>query len=570
MIKSFRIQNLATIEDIQLDLDRGFSILTGETGAGKSIIIDGIRLVLGEKGSADIIRTGKKETSIEAVFRVVRQTPELRAYASEPEGEVLIQRKIPESGSGRTYINGVLVPLKKLRSLRDDLVDIYGQNDHIFLQRVENQLDYLDVFGETSDLHHQVAQTARNLKRLLRQKRELESQEKERERRLDFLNFQIQEIEKAHLHPHEEEDLHQERNILKNTEKIRVLVEEALDLSSEKEPSLIALISRLQRTVEQLATFDECFAPAREALAQAAIAVGDLSDSLIKFKEKHQASPERLEQVEKRLSLVEELKRKYGGSVPEILAYKEKAQKEVQDLEHTHERGAELDQALQDVYARYVSMAHELSKRRKAAALRLEKEMEKQISVLGMKRARFKIGLSSSPVDKDHPETIRETGVDEVEFLISPNPGEDLRPLRKIASGGELSRVMLALKSIGKEAGELKTLVFDEIDSGIGGKTAERVAQRLRDLAKHHQVLCVTHLPQIASYAIHHFRIDKKVVKGRTFTVVKKLNFEERVEEIARLLAGTRITPTALENAREMLTHNCQISQAQENGHLRT
>lgn len=557
MIKSFRIKNLATIEEVELNLKKGFSIMTGETGAGKSIIIDGIRLVLGEKGSPDLIRTGEKETTIEAIFHApparIKKDPNL----SDHENEIFVQRKIVEQGTGRGYVNGVLVPIKKLKSLRDDLVDIYGQNDHAFLRYVENQLDYLDYYAQAFSLRRQVAEEAQKLRKDLRKKRELESKEKEREQRLDFLKYQITEIQKAELQPEEEQDLRQERNILKNAEKISLLIDEALNISYEQEHSASSILSRLKGVIQELSDFDKSFTSTGEAIGELAIIIDDLNDSLLKFKEKQTSSPDRLEKLEGRLSQIESLKRKYGNSIPEILSYLEKAEKEFKDLSHSHERLAELEKEIAEKFSSYLSLTKKLAEKRKKSARVLEKAVEKEIGLLGMKRARFKIDINTQLYDMENIEKIKDSGTEDVEFLISPNPGEELRPLRKIASGGELSRIMLALKSIGKETESLKTLIFDEIDSGIGGKTAEFVAQKLQNLAAHHQVICITHLPQIASFATHHYRIDKYVKKDRTYTTVKELSREERIQEIARLLTGSRVTETALKNAKEMLMH-CQ------------
>jgi DNA repair protein RecN (Recombination protein N) len=556
MIKSFRIKNLATIEDIEIDLEKGFSILTGETGAGKSIIIDGIRLVLGEKGSSDLIRTGKKETSIEAVFQMSESKVDLKDFPSDREDEVFISRTISARGTGKGHINGILVPLKKIKSLKNNLVDIYGQNDHVFLRHIEYQLDYLDFYADAILLRQKVSEAAHELRRLIREKKGLEARSREREQRIDFLNFQINEIVKAKLQSEEENELRKERDILKNAEKISMLIEKSLSLTSEDEASISSLVSKLQNVIHELSWYDNSLKTVEEAISQFAITIGDFSDSLLKFREKHEASPEKLEKLEERLSLIENLKRKYGNSIPEILQYMEKAKKDVEELSVSHERLSELDRQIESTFTQYKSLCQKLAEKRRNCARQLEKTVEKEISNLGMKRARFEIVLDSFPLERENIENIKDRGTEEVEFLISPNPGEEVKPLRKIASGGELSRIMLALKSIGKETEKLKTLIFDEIDSGIGGKTAEFVAQKLRDLAKQHQVVCITHLPQIASFATHHYRIEKKIEKNRTFTKVKKLSFEDRVEEIARLLTGSRITETALKNAREMLDHN--------------
>jgi DNA repair protein RecN (Recombination protein N) len=558
MISFLKIRNLATIENVAVDFAEGFSILTGETGAGKSIIIDSIRLALGEKGTPELIRTGKKEASVESVFQIPENLSDRASLSSSSENEVFIQRQITEQGSGKAYLNGVLVPAKKLKELSSALVDIYGQNDHIFLLHLENHLNYLDSYIDVSSLKEEVAATVQELRTLVREKRELEAQERERELRLDFLSFQIKEIEKAQLKKGEEEELQQERNILKNAENITSLVEKAFDLSYAQEDSVFSLLAKLQHIVQELGPFDPAFCAANETFQQFAIAIREFSDFLVQFKEKQTAAPEKLEILEERLNLIEKLKRKYGANIPEILLHLEKARQECQLLSSSQERLGGLEGQIEKKFIDYQMKAEKLSRLRRQGSLELEKQVEKEIALLGMNKAKFKIKIETIIPAREDLDKVKENGTEDVEFLISPNPGEELRPLRKIASGGELSRIMLALKTIGKERERLKTLIFDEIDSGIGGKTAEFIAQRLKELSKRHQVLCITHLPQIASFATHHYKIDKKVEKKRTFTTVKKLEFEERVTEIARLLSGTQITETALKNAREMLEHNLQ------------
>lgn len=555
MIKSLRIRNFATIEDLELILEEGFSILTGETGAGKSIVIDGIRLVLGEKGSPEMIRTGEKETSIEAIFCI----PPVKE-SRKTENELFMQRKISEQGTGKGYINGILVPIKKLKEKSGALVDIYGQNDHVFLRRTENQLTYLDFYANALSIRSDVSSRAQKLKKLLREEKELEAKEREREQRLDFLDFQIKEIEEAQLKKGEEEELLYERNILKNAERISSLVEEALNISYNQESSISPLLAKLRSVVSELSAFDKAFKDIAEAINQFDITIGDFSDFLIRFKERQSLSPEKQEEIEERLSQIEKLKRKYGSNSEKILSYLEKAKKEYQELSTSQEKLEDLDVEINNKFNEYKEQAKKLSLLRIENARKLEKQIVREISLVGMKKAKFKINIKSFPPSLETMAKVKESGTEEVEFLISPNPGEELRPLRKIASGGELSRVMLALKSIGKETEKLKTLIFDEIDSGIGGKTAEFVAQKLRALSRQHQVLCITHLPQIASFAPHHYRIEKKIAKQRTFTSVKKLSFEERVVEIARLLAGSHITDTALRNAREMIIHNLNVN----------
>lgn len=555
MIKSLRIQNLATIEDIELQFQDGFSILTGETGTGKSIIIGGLKLILGGKGSTDIIRTGKKETSVEAIFQ------------ADTHEDVLIHRKISEHGPGKGYLNGTLVPIRTLKETGSDLVDIYGQNDHIFLRESEYQLDYLDVSSGILPLRKTVAQLAQDIRRLQREKKEIESREKEREQRMDFLEFQIKEIESAGLVSDEESDLHQERNILKNAEQIRANLEDALFISSGNENSLSSQLGKLQNAVNYLLDFGKEFKDVYDEINHFSVTINEFTDFLIKFKEKHTASPEKLNTIEERLSTVEKLKRKYGSTIQDILSFLDKAKKEQKELESNHEKLQDLTSQISSRFTEYKKEAVELSKLRQSHARILEKKVKIEISVLGMKKAEFSIDFRSLPYDEENLDKIKDKGNEDIEFLISPNPGEELKPLRKIASGGELSRIMLALKSIGKERDRNKTLIFDEIDAGIGGKTAEFVAQKLKALAKYNQVICITHLPQIASFATHHYKIEKNISDNRTFTTTKKLNFEDRVEELSRLLAGSHITPTTLKNAREMLEHNLDENNSKQHIH---
>lgn len=559
MITFLRIQNLATIEDIRLDLSEGFSILTGETGAGKSIIIDSIRLVCGEKAYSDLVRTGRSEASVEAVFSLPGQkdSADLRTL-NEDDNSLVIQRLVSEDGSGKAYCNGVLVPVKKLRELSGNLVDIYGQNDHIFLLQLDSHLAYLDHFSGTIALRDEVAQCAQDLRRLLRIRDEWKTRERERTLRLDFLEYQIKEIEKANLSAGEEEELRTHRNMLKNAGKISALVARALDISYAGEVSLASQMPKLENILAELAAFHPAFSEMKESIGPLNIVVQELSDLLIKHSEKQDLTPEKLEKIEERLSLIEGLKRKYGSDIRDIQSTLDNIKREHQELVEIQEKLAAVDADIEKAFAAYSSKSQDLSKARRKAAGSLEKLIEREIALLGMKKARFHVKIDSSPVTAQDAGSVKDTGIDDVEFLISPNPGEELRPLRRIASGGELSRIMLALRSIGKDKGEFKTFIFDEIDSGIGGKTAEFLAQKLKKLARTHQVICITHLPQIASFAAHHYRIDKKIEKERTFTTVKKLAFEERVEEIARLMTGTRITEASLESARDMLRHNLQ------------
>jgi DNA repair protein RecN (Recombination protein N) len=549
MLKSLCIHNLATIENIELALKPGFTIFTGETGAGKSILIDGIRLILGEKGSKEMIRTGEKQISVEAIFLSRQAT----LFSNKENSEIFVQRILSGQGSGRGYFNGTLVPVKVLKERGNDLVDIYGQNDHVFLRKTENQLDYLDLYAETMLIRQEIELIAQELRRILREKCELENKEKERVQRLDFLQFQITEIEEAGLLSGEDEDILQERNILKNAEKINNLISESLNLSYDRENSILPQLSRLQEIIRELGEYHSFFNDIQKNMDQLSITVRELSDFLVTFKEKQSSSPEKLESIEERLSQIEKLKRKYGANINEILIHLEKCKSEQEDLSHSQEKLDELEISIREKTLDYYKIAEILRAERIKNARKLEQDIEREISFLGMTKAKVKIDII---LMNDILSNIKDKGTEDVEFLISPNPGEDLKPLRKIASGGELSRIMLALKSIGKEKGYSKTLIFDEIDSGIGGKIADFVALKLKSLAKENQVICITHLPQIASYAEHHYRIDKTIKNERTYTTITKLTLDERVEEIARLISGSHVTTTSCQNAREMLEQN--------------
>jgi len=564
MIKFLRLRNLATIEDVRLDLEDGFSVLTGETGAGKSIIIDGIRLVCGEKGSAEMVRAGAEEASIEAVF----STPAGANAAGTGEGDDLILQRFVAGNAGKAYLDGVLVPLKKIKEAAAGLVDIYGQNDHVFLLQIESHQAYLDQFADAAPLREATARAAQDLRQLARRRDEGKAKERERSQRLDFLEFQIAEIEKAGLRPGEEEGLRARRLLLRNAEKIRGLVDESYDLAYGGDASLHAVLGRLLNRLEELGPFDPAFREMKEALSPFGITVRELSDLLIRFRDRGEESPERLEEIEERLSLIERFKRKYGAEIGEIQGYLDRLKSEREDFLQIQDRLRRIDEDIAKAAAVYAALARKLSKVRHEAARELGVLIEKEIALLGMKKARFEVRIETQPFSADQPESARDAGLDLVEFLISPNPGEPPKPLRKIASGGELSRIMLALKSVAQERDESSTLIFDEIDAGIGGKTAEFVAQKLKALSARHQVLCITHLPQIASFAAHHFTITKRTENNRTFTSVRKLGFEQRVEELARLMSGSLVNETSLAGARDMLKHNAGISRTLGQGDL--
>ncbi|MDD8020403.1 MAG: DNA repair protein RecN [Acidobacteriota bacterium] len=556
MLRYLRIKNLATIEEVEIELSAGFTILTGETGAGKSIIIDAIKLLLGEKASPDLIRTGKDEASIEGVFNLETGEQLPPEFDLDGDHQLFLQRTISSQGLTKAYANGVLIPLKKLRELGERLIDIYGQNDHIFLLDLSNHLKFLDDWAGAADLRERVRQSAGKIKALSREKSDLENRQKDRAQRLDFINFQIKEIEEAGLAPGEEEELLQERSILKNAEKIAGLVNSAIDLAYESEDSLMAGLKKIETITAELATYFPELSNSGKQLDDFSIFLKELANTLIELRDKYAPSPGRLEEIEDRLSQLDRLKRKYGSNLEEVLEHLNQIKQEKLSLEVSEGKQTELEQAISQALIDYRLAAQELSELRRRRAKDLEQLLVKELGQLAMSRARFKVEFKLYQPDAHDLSTIRETGSEEAEFLLSPNPGEELRPLRRIASGGELSRIMLAFKVLGQASDPGKTMIFDEIDSGIGGKTADFLARKLKQLARNQQVVCITHLPQIASAANHHFLIEKKTEKDRTYTLVKRLKESERPEEIARLISGSRLTEASLQIARELLEQN--------------
>jgi DNA repair protein RecN (Recombination protein N) len=556
MLRYLRIKNLATIEEVELELAPGFTILTGETGAGKSIIIDAIRLLLGEKATPDLIRSGKNEAAIEAVFELESNEAIPPEIELDSDHQLFLQRTISSQGLSKSYANGALIPLKRLKELGDRLIDIYGQNDHIFLLDLTNHLLFLDDWAGATELKERVKQSAQKIRGLIREKLELEARQKDRAQRLDFINFQIKEIEEACLSAGEEEQLLQERSILKNAEKLAGLVNAAIDLAYENEASITTSLKRLETLTSDLAAYFPDLKAASSQLDDFSIFLKELVNNLIELRDKYAPSPARQEEIEERLSQLDRLKRKYGSTIEEVLQHLEQIKNEKTNLEKSEEKQTELEDAIQQAFIDYRRLSQELSELRQRRAKDLEQLLVKELGQLAMNRARFKVDFRSHQLDLEDLSTIRETGGEEVEFLLSPNPGEDLKPLRRIASGGELSRIMLAFKVIGQASEPGKTLIFDEIDAGIGGQTADFLARKLKQLAQSHQIICITHLPQIASAAHHHYHIEKKTEKGRTYTLVKKLNDNERPEEIARLISGSRLTEASLQIARELLEQN--------------
>jgi len=567
MLLSLRIQDLAIIDELDMEFSPGLNILTGETGAGKSIILGALELILGGRGSPEDIRSQCDRALVETIFDI-HALPRVRAWLESrgievEDDDLLIARELSRSGKGRNFIMGSLVPLSTVRELGDLLVDIHGQHQHQSLLAVENHLEALDSFARTDEVRSQVAALYSQWQELGRRLADLSRDEREIERRKDSLAFQVREIEAARLVPGEDVPLEQERQRLTHTEALTQAASRAVDLLSEgerAEMSVLALLARVEDELEVLGRFDPTTAPLAEELREQRFRLEDIASRLNQYRTSLEPDPQRLEAVEDRLDLIHQLKRKYGATIEDMLALCEANRQELDRLEHRDDERERTKGELAQAAQALGEACEKLSRTRQSGARKLEKVLVQVLADLNMPRTRFSATVQRQPAEPDEGVPIGgsffragPTGVDQVEFLISPNPGEDLKPLRKIASGGELSRIMLALKSLMARRDQIPTLVFDEIDVGIGGATADYIGEKMAELSQTCQIICITHLPQIAVRAQTHFAVEKKFAGGRAVTTVRHLGPSERPTELARMLEGAEITDLGRRHAAQMI-----------------
>jgi DNA repair protein RecN (Recombination protein N) len=563
VLAELRLENYAVIDNLAVEFAAGLNLLTGETGAGKSILIDALALLLGDKASADVIRAGAERALISAVFEVDERTEKIVAGILEANGidpndedeSIILRREIAVGGKGRVFINNQPATVGVLRQLGPYLATIHAQNESILSFDAAARLDLLDAFAGTQ--LEAVGETFAKWKSIALRIEELEHGEQDRLRLVDLWTFQKREIGEAKLHPGEDEHLETEKRVLANAEKIYSAAMNAFDLLYEGSNSTSSSLRRAQKHIEELSRFEPKFREALAAIETARISVEDVGATLRDYAGGIQASPEHLAEVEDRLALLDRLKRKYGPTLEDAIHLGEEVSRKLSEMENKDEILAKLRGELAEAAKEYLCVARAISKKRYDSARKLEKLVEADINDLAMK-SDFHIEVSGT----DEEGNWTASGFDQVVYLISTNPGEPLRRLEHIASGGELSRVMLALKAT-VEAGQGKrktsaqrTLVFDEIDTGIGGRAAEAVGKKLKALSRANQVLCVTHLPQIATFADHHYLIEKKSSADRTRTAVRLITGEERTEEVARMLSGARLTETSRKHAEQMLKAN--------------
>ena len=556
MLLELRVENYAVIDNVVVEFGPGLNLLTGETGAGKSILIDALALLLGEKASTDVIRHGSDRAIITAVFdadsKALAAALDANGIDSDCD-QVILRREILSTGKARVFVNNQPATVAVLKQLAPHLAIVHAQNESMMAFDPPARLALLDTAAAIDTTA--VSEAFADWNRIRRHIAELEQGEQDKLRLVDLWSFQLKEIDSAALQPDEDQKLETEKRVLANSERILNAALSAYDGLYDNAQSASATIAAAMRQLEDLARFDPKFQESITQLESARITVAEIGITLRDYADGIEASPERLAEVEDRLALIDRLRRKYGNAMEDVLAYGDDLRRKLNEIENKDEVLRDLRKQLSQAADKYLAEARALSKKRYEVARKLEKTVESEINDLAMK-AKFKIDVSGS----DEEGNWTSTGFDQVSYLISANPGEPLGPIEHIASGGELSRVMLALKASveagrgARKSDHQRTLVFDEIDTGIGGRAAEAVGRKLKALSRTKQVLCITHLPQIASFADQHFLIEKKESAGRTRTSVRPLQGKERVEEIARMLSGAKLTEASLRNAEQMLT----------------
>jgi len=562
MLRFIKIRNLALIRELKIEFGPGLNILTGETGSGKSILVDALGLLLGARSSQDTIRSGCNMAVLEGIFDSDAYATHELIEAGFPveDDSILIRREVSLSGRNRIFINNELATLSLLRSIGSRLADIHGQQDQRALLDLAMHSEWLDRFGGNARLLDEVRECYRSLQTIARRLESTEMHEQERLRRLDILQFQLNEIRSVNPQVHEFELLLGEKALLSNHEKILSHVTEAYSLLYESDSSILSQMGRLGRILQELESFDVGWSPHKEAVRDSSYRLEEVAFSARDYAARNDFSPERLEEIHQRLYMLEKLTKRYGSSIEDVLRYAAECDRELEDLLACVDASCRLGEQFREEERKYLESSRKLSRKRRQDAECLEREIRREFSALAMERMKLNVRFYPNAEEAGTglmPSYYGLNGTDHVEFLIAPNTGEEMKPLARIASGGELSRLVLAIKSLcGSEEG--KTLVFDEVDAGIGGRVAEAVGKRLRELSRNKQVLCVTHLPHIAAFARKHISVRKEIVAGRTETFIGSLNQKERIQELARMLGGEIITEATRRHAREMLEQSME------------
>ncbi len=540
MLRFLSINNLAVIDRLELEFAPGLNVLTGETGTGKSILVGAVGLLVGGRASAELVRTGAETATVQAIF----ETP--------GGGDLIVRREISAQGRSRAFVDGAIVTSAGLRDAAGFLVDLHGQHEHQVLLDPSAHLDLLDEFTGLTPKREGVAEAFRRWQQIRDERQRLAASEQQKASRAEFITFQLSEIDRVAPKPGEDDELAATRQVLANADRLQRLCAEAYTALYEGDEAALPALGTVWKKVGELASLDGTFTPYLDAREVVKSQLEDLAFFLRSYSANIDASPSRLQEIEDRLAALERLKKKHGPALVDVLAKADDLRRELHDLEHATERAVELDAALGATRDEYLAVATDLSRRRRQGAREFSRSLEKSLADLAMAKTRCDVRFADAS-DNGDGSRWSERGIDEAEFYLSPNPGEELKPLARIASGGELSRIMLALKTLATTDAPGKTLIFDEVDAGIGGAVADVVGARLQRLAERFQVLCITHLPQIAAYGSTHFQIEKSVKAGRTSTGVTRVDGGDRIAEIARMIGGADVSATVLAGAREML-----------------
>ncbi len=549
MLESLYIKDFALIDEIEVNFSPGLNILSGETGAGKSIVVEALQMVLGERASVEVIRTGAEKSQVDAVFHIPNLPGPLKdildEYGIEPdEGRLILSRLISADGRSKAWISGRPVPINVLLNLGNQLVDFHGQHEHQAVLKPSCQLELLDSYADTHTLCESVKEKFYTIKKIDEEIASIVDMQQRQSRELELLRHELNEIEQVSPTIGEDETLHTQLSYAMNMENIRKNAKEVSDLLSGSDISVIAFLHHIQPMVEELKRHDATFEPFFNRLEEIQCELQELARECERCCNLVDISEEEIEQLNQRLNQINRLKRKYGNTIEEVLEYAQKARTTLETVLYGEQRLEELRHQREKLHKELLSEAERLSEKRKSKGIILASEVTKLLKELGMKEATFKIGIENCPLNPN--------GIDKIEFLLSANVGEPEKPLKQIASGGEMSRVMLALKTTLANADQIPTLIFDEIDAGVGGIVAREVANQLAELARHHQVVVITHIPQIAVFGTTHFLIQKEVSDGRTITRVQSLKGDERIKEIARMLDGS-VSEISLKHANELL-----------------
>lgn len=547
MLSLLHIENIAVIECADISFDRGFNVLTGETGAGKSIVIDAISAILGERAYRDMIRTGTERASVRAVFTEVPEFSWFAENGVEYDPETVISREIHLDGKNICRVNGTLVNVSCLHKLGIQLINIHGQHDSAALFDEENHLAFLDAFADNGELRASYGERYEAVAKLRREISALTMDEGEKLRRMENLKYQIAEIEKAELEPGEDDRLEERRKVLQNAEKLSNGMETAVEClyGGEDSDGASGLLAQAEYALARLSRFSDSFAALHDRVSDLMYQVQDAAEEVRDARDSLSYSAEELEQIESRLDVIHKLRRKYGTTCEDILEYLDKAKKELDEIEFADDKLERLKRNLKKAEKEAWGAAGVLRENRKQAADTMSKRILSELAQLDMPRVQFACRFTETELTA--------SGADAVAFYMSANAGEALKPLSRVASGGELARIMLAMKNVLAEKDQVATLIFDEVDTGVSGRAAQKVAEKLRSVAVHKQVLCVTHLPQLAALANTHLLIAKSERDGRTYTSVTPLDLEGRKRELARIIGGANITETTLKSAEEML-----------------